>query len=96
METGRVGFVNRHWLGAWADVYVRDSSAHTAYLSWGSLWTQTFCCSVTNGQIQLNHAPAATKRSDMNKIMRCRDSRTEKSRETMQGWEHRTIKHISV
>jgi len=36
---------------------VNDTSAHTAYIYWGSLWEQT-CCAVIDGKLQLKHASA--------------------------------------
>ena len=62
---------------------VNDSSANTTCIYWGNLWGQT-CCSVIDGKLQLKHASATDKR-DINKaknVMRCRDSRSAKYRET--------------
>jgi len=41
---------------AWTDAWVRDSSAHTAYIYQGRLWRQTFYFSVRDGKLQLRYA----------------------------------------
>ena len=62
LETERVGFVNPCWLIAVTDVWISDTLAHISYIYWGSLWRQTFCCSVIEGKLQLKHAPATDKK----------------------------------
>ena len=69
---------------------VSDSSANTAYIYWGSLWGQTFSCSVMANLCSSMYL--LLKKSDTNKtknikaVTRCRDSRSAKSRESRQGW----------
>ena len=59
-----------HWLCAWTDDWVSDSSAHTAYNYWRRLAS---CCSVIDGKLHLRHSHAASNKSDINKTRYVRE-----------------------
>ena len=61
--TGRAGFADPHWLSAWTDTWVSNSSTNAAYIyTEEACGDKTCCCSVIDGKLQLKHAPAANKK----------------------------------